>query len=66
MRTEIVDDDRQRAEGILLLLSRTPDLGDEWRYLELAHEGWIYAGWVRRSEEGMAEGHTLSVKDARH
>jgi hypothetical protein len=66
MNIEIVDNDRHRAEAILLLLSRTPEVADEWRYLELAHEGRIYAGWVRLSEEGLAEGHTLSVRDVRH
>ena len=66
MKTEFVDNDLQRAEAILLLLARTPDASDEWRYLEVEQEGWIYAGWVRRSDEGLAEGHTLSVQDVRH
>ncbi|HEY6645417.1 MAG TPA: hypothetical protein VIZ63_25025 [Povalibacter sp.] len=68
MRIEIVDNDRQRAERILLLLSRAPEVDEAegWQYVELAGDGWIYGGWVRLSADGTAEGHTISVKDARH
>ena len=67
MKIEIVDNDRQRAELILLLLARAIEVDDDdWQYLEISYDGWIYGGWVRQSDDGIAEGHTLSVKDARH
>jgi hypothetical protein len=66
MRTRILDNDQERAEEILLLLARSLDVGDEWQYVELEWNGWLYAGWVLRSDDGMAEGHTLSIADYRH